>query len=232
MQILEKILNEVKSDSTVIFDLDSTLFDVSPRITAILHNFALNPEHQRKYPEYCEQILKVKPDPSDYGVRRTLERHGVHLTDMNFGFMLVEYWKERFFSGQYIHHDTPYEGAVEFVHDVKAKGAQVLYLTGRDIPRMKDATIESLKAHGLPLTHNTENLILKPSPDISDAAFKQKYFANLKQGKYYFFENEPLNIHLAMVESPYVKPIFVDTVHSNRAPLPSERVPRIKHWLR
>ncbi|MBK9293016.1 MAG: HAD family hydrolase [Oligoflexia bacterium] len=232
MQILEKILNELKSESLVIFDLDSTLFDVSPRITAILKAFASEFKVKDTHPEHYRILTNVEPHPQDYGVRRTLERYNFPTTDMDFIKKLVEFWKTKFFSSDYLHHDRPYLGAHEFTKKVEQKGAEILYLTGRDSPRMKEGTISSLIAHQFPLDQNAQNLILKPSKDISDAVFKQKFFENLKHSHkdVYFFENEPLNIHLAMVEAPFVKPIFVETVHSQKTPEPSAKVPRIKNW--
>ncbi|MCC6278823.1 MAG: HAD family hydrolase [Oligoflexia bacterium] len=216
----------------VIFDLDSTLYDVSPRIAKILHSFAVLPEVKLHHPEASKLLLQVTPQPTDYGIRRTLERYGFTPPSEAFVQQLVDYWKKLFFGNDYLKHDRPYEGALDFVLEAQKLGAEVLYLTGRDAPRMKQGTISSLIEHGFPLKENLENLHLKPHTETDDAEFKRQFFAAWPrdQRPVWFFENEPINIHLALGALPSLKPIFVNTVHSQRHPEPEDHVPQITHF--
>ncbi|MDZ4677536.1 MAG: HAD family hydrolase [Oligoflexia bacterium] len=237
--ILNEILKEavtLKSSGTrlkAIFDLDSTLFDVSPRITKILHAFAELPEIKAKYRKESELLLTVKPHPEDYGVKRTLARYGFSLSpSAEFAQQLVDYWKKYFFGSDYLFHDVPYEGAVGFVNDLHNAGADIYYLTGRDVPRMQTGSVASLKQWGFPLNEDHANLILKPSTGIEDYNFKKEFFMKMDKtdGSVWFFENEPINIRLVLENCPHIKLVYVDTVHSESEAPPPPQVLRIKGY--
>jgi hypothetical protein len=235
--LLDQILGDARAHKvsgvglTAIFDLDSTLFDVSPRISTILHEFARLPEIKTRYPSQSDQLLALTPHEKDYGVRRTLERVQFRLPDdaEEFKTKVVEFWRKLFFSNDYLIYDKPYPGALEYVQDLHKAGARIMYLTGRDALRMGRGTIESLKQHGFPLDPDSANLIMKPTPDERDHDFKRDFFSEIDRvtGDVWFFENEPLNIHLVLQVSPHIKVVFLDTVHSGNAPLPGDVVPRI-----
>lgn len=215
-----------------IFDLDSTLFDVSPRITKILHDFANLAEMQKSHPEACAKLLTVRPHPEDYGVKRTLMRYGFEPPDFEFVEKLVDFWKSKFFSNPYLSYDVPYPGAQSFVKELFDAGGEISYLTGRDIPRMLEGTIQQLKTYDFPLDPNHTNLVLKPNTEIDDASFKKEFFLRMNKSPapVWFFENEPKNIHLVVEHCPHINPVFVDTVHSQKNPLPGDEVPRLQ-WI-
>lgn len=222
-------MNSVKA----IFDLDSTLFDVSFRISKILHTFAELPEMKSKYPSEMEAIKKITPHNQDYGVKRTLQRLGFCSPGEDFTISLIEFWKKNFFGNDYLHYDLPYPGAPEYVQDLYKAGADIFYLTGRDIPRMWDGTIKSLVAHGFPLNSDHANLILKPSSVQRDTEFKREFFKNMKKSEadVWFFENEPTNIHVVLETSPHIKIVFVETVHSQSGPLPGDHIPKVSGFI-
>ena len=213
----------------VIFDLDSTLFDVSPRITKIIHLFAEQNEIKENYPEESKILLSLRSHESDYGVKKTLTRIGFQPPNMEFIKSLVDFWKKAFFSNAYLEFDQPYDGAPEFVRELHKAGAEIYYLTGRDVPRMLDGTIKSLRAHGFPLNDDHSGLVLKPSTEISDHDFKAEFFKGLNSdsGETWFFENEPKNIHLVEKLTPKIKIVFVATVHSGKEPEPENHIQRI-----
>ena len=82
-QYLEQILTEISNltasghRALVVFDLDSTLFDVSPRMKKILHDFADVPAHQARYPEAVEILKKIETYRSDWGIKNAVIRAGL-----------------------------------------------------------------------------------------------------------------------------------------------------------
>jgi hypothetical protein len=233
--ILNQILTEareqkaLKSPLRAIFDLDSTLFDVSPRITKILRDFAAEPATLARFPSEAKVLSIVEPHFNDYGVKRTLERYMTEEPHPDFIQAVVEYWRKHFFGNDYLIYDLPYPGALSYVQELYEVGAEIFYLTGRDIPRMGPGTIESLKQHRFPLNNDNSNLILKPVTGADDAKFKKDFFVEMDQsiGPVWFFENEPANIHLVLEHCPHIKNLFVETVHSEKMPLPGDHVPRV-----
>lgn len=233
--ILDEILDQSRLSKSknqplkAIFDLDSTLFDVSHRISIILRAFAAEPEMMARYPIETKVLALVEPDVNDYGIKRTLERYQFDHPSPEFAKLLLDYWKKHFFGNEFLKYDQPYPGSLEFVQELVSSGAQVFYLTGRDIPRMLPGTIDSLKQHGLPLNSDNSNLILKEVTGADDAQFKKDFFTKMDKsdGPVWFFENEPANIHLVVEHCPHINVLFVETVHSESAPLPGHAVPKI-----
>ena len=76
-------------------------------------------------------------------------------------------------------------------------------------------------------------LILKPEKGMDDARFKSDYFLELPKNKYekvYFFENEPVNVHLVGAEHPSISIVFFDSTHSGKAEAPNH-YPTLKDFL-
>jgi hypothetical protein len=216
-----------------IFDLDSTLFNVSPRITKIFHLFAEQDEIKKHFPEASKELLLLTPHDSDYGVRKTLTRIKFRSPGDDFIMELVEFWKKHFFSSEFLDIDVPYPGAKDFVQSLHDAGADILYLTGRDIPRMLEGTLKSLKKNGFPLNKDHGNVFLKPSIEVGDGEFKRDFFLKLNRdpGEVWFFENEPKNIDLVLTHCPHIKVVFVATVHSEKYPEPGLHIPRISGFI-
>jgi FMN phosphatase YigB (HAD superfamily) len=233
--LLERILNltrQAKLENRqlkAIFDLDSTLFNVSPRIIKILHDFANLPSIKNDFPKASEKLLTLEPHLSDFGVKRTLTRIGFETPNQEFIIKIVDYWKKEFFGSDHLHLDVPYPGAQKFVKDLYDAGAEILYLTGRDVPRMLKGTMQSLKLHGFPVDADHANLLLKPSTSHNDSEFKKEFFKKLDQSSkdIWFFENEPTNIHLVYENCPHINIVFVNTVHSGKSPEPGAHILQI-----
>lgn len=98
-----------------VFDLDSTLFDVSPRLQKVLDDFAKDPLHQNLFPETLPFFRSVKAELTDWGVDHALKRAGLDKPSLQFQKALGQYWRRAFFSNEYLHYDIPFPGAVDFV---------------------------------------------------------------------------------------------------------------------
>lgn len=211
-----------------IFDLDSTLFEVSPRSQAILEEFIAHPEAQSRYPEEIVELEKLTIHPLDWGIRPTLERSQIRST-WDFFETVRDFWVERFFNNNYLHHDKLYEGALEFVQELHGAGATIKYLTGRDRERMGEGTLRVLRERMFPIANPHSHVILKPHSSLEDAAYKVERIRELSKryDEIWFFENEPVIIHEVRAQLPHVNVVFVETIHSGKADAP-KNIPRIK----
>ncbi len=213
-QNITLLYNELHARSTTslcVFDLDSTIFNVSPRSEKILHEFAVS----NNFPE----LLKIKIKMEDWGIYEALLRAGyTKVQNEELHMRLKKYWNERFFSHNYLHYDTPYLGAIHFVQSLVSCGVGVHYLTGRDVFRMGTGTAEVLKKWGLP--HDPSQIHLKPHREMDDHTFKLEWLQKLATDNpnytLYLFENEPVNINLVGDKMPDVRIIYMNTTHSRR----------------
>ncbi len=236
--LLEQIRNRAlsisqqKQSSLAVFDLDSTLFDVGPRLERILSEFAGVPENQKLFPEQVQHFKNLHIERRDWGVRDTLIRAGLDGHHPEFHDALKAFWRKNFFSNDYLKYDVPYAGAVDYVQSLAAAGSDIIYLTGRDVERMGEGSEAVLKTWNLPLNEKA-NLVLKPHRSMDDAKFKKDWFHGLPSGKYskiWFFENEPVNIRLIQESDLDIEMIFFDSTHSGLAQVP-ENIPAIMHFL-
>lgn len=236
--LIQKILRQAEvlqtsgSRGLAVFDLDSTLFDVSPRIQKVIHDFANHPHVFENYPHLQTTLAQVQTERSDWGIRQAMERAGIHQQAPQLHEEVRRFWVERFFSNDYIHHDLPYEGAVQFVQALDRLGLEIVYLTGRDQHRMGLGSVEVLKKWNFPL-HARAQLVLKPEKGMDDAKFKSDWFAQIPPNAYqkiWFFENEPVNIYLVLEQHPQVEIIFFESTHSGKAPSP-KHLPTLTHFL-
>lgn len=236
--MLEQILGQIRTmtaqaqKSLVVFDLDSTLFDVSPRLERILLDFASFPVNQRRFPEQISLLKKIKVLRQDWGITGALSRVGLDDQHPEFQAAVREYWQKNFFSNHYLHFDDVYDGALEFVQQVDNLGAEIAYLTGRDLERMGTGSLEVLKNWNFPV-HERAQLILKPHRSLDDAQFKTDYFIEAdKKGyeKIYFFENEPVNLLHLQQFCPHVEMIFFKSTHAGKAEPPTN-IPHIMNFL-
>ncbi len=216
----------------VVFDLDSTLFDVSPRLKRILHDFALMPEHQTRFPEAVEILKNVETLPSDWGVRDAVIRAGLDSHHPEFHEAMKHFWIQHFFSNEYLQFDRPFEGAVPFVQELHSLGAHIVYLTGRDVQRMGEGSVKTLKHWNFPIDR-TAQLVLKPQKGMDDAQFKSDWFAEVPKNVYeriWFFENEPVNVNLVRRQHGHVEIVFFDSTHSGKEEAPSD-LPTVINFL-
>ena len=140
-----KSISQKQGKSLAVFDLDSTLFDVSPRLLRILHDFANLESTKKNFPEASQIMMGIEMKKTDWGIRNALIRAGLDHQHPDFHMHLKSFWEEKFFSNHYLQYDLPYEGAVEFVNNIAKAGAEIVYLTGRDVARMGTGSNEILK---------------------------------------------------------------------------------------
>lgn len=208
-----------------VFDLDSTLFNVSTRTQKIISEFA----ELHDLPE----LAQVQVKPEDWGMKEALLRAGFSPEkNPDIATNLKNFWSEKFFSNEYLHYDVPYHGAIAFVLELHAAGAEVVYLTGRDKKRMAKGSIEVLQKWGFPVNENT--LFLKPEKSQDDELFKHDWFSKLDKTKFskiYFFENEPININAILDNHSDIDVIFLDTTHARKQEVTAP-IKKIKHFGR
>ena len=226
-EILIKVanLNAQKLRTLAVFDLDSTLFNVSTRTQKILNEFA--ELHQ------IDKLRDVEVKQEDWGIKEALLRAGYSLeSDLEMLKTLRDFWSERFFSNEYLHYDVPYLGAINFVQALEDAGCEIKYLTGRDYARMHKGTVEVLNKWGFPVANNS--LFLKPEKSQDDELFKHDWFKAFDMEPYekiYFFENEPINVNAIIGSFPKIEVIFLDTTHARKQEVTAD-IQKIKHFGR
>ena len=216
----------------VIFDLDSTLFCVSPRTEGILRRLAGTEDFRARFKDAAEILKDVEVLPSDWGIKSVLERAVFKQTffpdrmpdedQLRLFREVRNYWRKYFFSNHDLDKDKIYPSANEYVRHLHELGADILYLTGREDAAMRPGTIRALNAFGFPLEE--AKLIMKPSQIETDEGFKGHVLKDLaKQYDHiWFFENEPVIIALVRPLVPKVRIVFMNTVHAGRAANPTD----------
>jgi hypothetical protein len=228
--IYEALLSEMQEQKQkgknvlAVFDLDSTLIEVGPRMTQIMRDFAKEKKHLGKYPKECRILERYQHHPQDYSIEHAIERHGLATSSFDFFKDLMRYWKAKFFSNDYLKFDEPLPGANHFLKELQEIGVHIAYLTARESKPMLAGTIESLKTLGFPLREKNKNLFLKETTEKGDAEFKRDVIKGLQKdyGSIWFFENEPINLRIVKETLPDIRLVYLDTVHSGKEEPPTE----------
>ena len=131
---------------------------------------------------------------------------------------LRDFWAERFFSNAYLDFDKPYPGTSVFAQQLHQWGAELVYLTGRDEPRMREGTLRNLQRDGFPVGQPGTQLRMKLSAEGDDVEHKVAVAQNLMStGEVVAsFENEPRNFEALFRAVPGAIHVFVDTVCSDK----------------
>jgi hypothetical protein len=208
----------------VVFDLDSTLFATAGRNKKILTDFA---DENRDREGLAALISTIEHSDLGWDIRAPLRARGV--SDNELLSALFNYWKERFFTDEYVVHDFPNAGAVDYVRTVHEAGALVYYLTGRHVNGMSLGTVQSLTNHRFPYWRGRAILHLKPTFTMDDALYKQEAISDINShgGEVIAtFDNEPANCNIFQKNFPGALNFFVDTEHS---PEPEPLDPALLH---
>lgn len=216
-RILDRCARRTEKGAPVlVLDLDGTLMDNRPRTIAILKDLAVL--WKEKHPEAAAALTGCAPEKLAYLLSDSLRR--LKIVDPVLVGEATEYWRSRFFTDDDLRHDTALAGAVSFVRACHARGATVVYLTGRDLPMMGLGTFASLRTLGFPLGVAGVEIILKPDAQMADEAFKRMVCPTLARcGEVVAsFDNEPANCNLFKEEYPNAEIVFVDTQHVPGAP--------------
>ncbi len=185
--------------AVVVFDLDGTLLDNRPRTVAILNDAAKNWAVQ--HPDAVRVIESLSPDQLGYLFHSALSDAGIKEELIR---EALELWKQRFFIDETLSHDVPLAGAVTFANACYSAGANLIYLTGRDLPNMALGSLASLRDHGFPVGVPGTELVLKPDFDTPDLTFKQAVMPELSRlGEVIAtFDNEPGNCNGFQAQFP------------------------------
>lgn len=204
----------------VVFDLDATLFDNRPRTLEILMEY--REEIADEDPDLADAMLTLEVDKICYLLTDTLKECNVYRGDVVKE--ITTFWHDRFFTDAYIACDVPLAGSVEYVRAAYESGANVCYLTGRDLPGMLPGTVAKLRDDGFPIGVAGIELILKPDPGMHDEAFKRGALPTLDRvGELVaFFDNEPANCNLAKAMFPDATVVLLETQRVPGAPEPAE----------
>lgn len=221
-----RIEKEFGLNPFVLFDLDSTLFDNSPRVHKIIQDFV--EEHKDIYPEHVEKMSLIKRQDIVWGIKENLKKVNIHDEEINN--KVIRYWFERFFSNEYII-DLPLNGSQQFVKDLERVGVRIIYLTGR-FESMREGTERNIVEHGFPLEPNGINLVLKPDPKMPDDTFKHQTMESMKRfgDMIAGFENEPINSNIFQEHYPDSEIFFLETNHSINPPNISDKIHTIKDF--
>ena len=142
------------------------------------------------------------------------------------------YWAQNYFTSKYALLDLPHAGAVDFVHACYERGAQVIYLTGRDEPKMGEGTRRSLVQHAFPMGRRA-TLLLKPQTRMGDTEWKTQALPQVEAAGRVAatFENEPRNANLFAQRYPEGIHVLMETVCSPGAVAPLPQVVRSSDFL-
>ncbi len=211
-QTLSELVSQLTSDDLVILDIDSTLLYTYKRNEAILKKFAQDRISQ--FPDFCRTLSQVDCRRGEYGYGDALKRLLLDKAEASILDNLHSYWREAFFSNDFLTHDIPHEGAVQFVQHLSHTQIPFVYLTGRPRELMSPGSLQSLLQFGFPASQGI--LFMKPQPKDIDEEFKSKKIKELKQlkSRTWLIDNEPKILHKIAADHPEVHLIFVDTCHS------------------
>ncbi len=208
--------------SLAIFDLDSTLYNVSPRTQQIVQDFCTDAEVISKYPEEAMRLSSITIESHDWGYLEALDRHDF-TSSVRFLKSLAKFWRKKFFSNDYMDHDTPYTNAAKFVNSIPPLNCELLYLTGRARNKMLTGSIKNLKRDQFPLP-DENSLIMKTNPDLLDHVFKSTFINEIKSeyDQIILFENEPKILNRVRKDHPEVMMCFINSTHSRAESLTTE----------
>lgn len=216
MNVLKTVLQRLEQNpgAALVFDLDSTLFDNGPRTLRIMLEWA-----QQGQPHLAPGIASLPR----HGIAYSLAQNAARIPGWDESMLkdLQDFWFARFFADAYIDFDEPIAGAPAFVRRCFAAGAQVIYLTGRDVPGMWSGTCQSLRAWGFPVGLPGVSLVLKPDFETDDSVFKAEAIERINahaEQVVATFENEAKNLLVMKSAWPDAEHILLDTNWDPRNP--------------
>ena len=218
--VLNEALSQIQSvkSPVLLLDLDSTLYEVSPRTFQILQEWAQSHE-SLQFTAVRAAIAQMPLSQIGYSIEDTFAHLQLSLSESSTRAALEsvkKYWSARFFTNEYLQYDRPYPGSYDFVRKAHEAGAEIVYLTGRDAPGMKQGTTRNLIRDQFPWELSRTHLLMKPEAHLHDLEFKKaaSQFVHQKGSLVASFENEPPNVVALYDLFPEAMHVFVDTVCS------------------
>ncbi len=219
--LLDDVVERCRTDGkarapVVVFDLDGTLMDNRPRTAVILRE--LGELWRETHPEVARTLVNAKTEELAYLLTDSLARLGVTKTELVREAEI--FWRERFFTDDYLAHDVEVPGASAFARACYEAGGILVYFTGRDLPLMGIGSFASLRDLGFPIGLPGTELVLKPDAGMPDEAFKRMQGPALERvGKVVaIFDNEPGNCNILGEHFPEAHSVLLDTQHVPGAP--------------
>ncbi len=228
--VIQRVADEAdRFPQLIVFDLDGTLLDNRPRSVAIMHELAARWEGTN--PQEAELLRDADSETLAYLFEDNLRALGVR--DERLLGEALDFWKERFFTDDFLLHDQPVDGAVEFAEKCYEAGATLVYFTGRDLPNMALGSLASLRDRGFPIGVPGTQLVLKPNAQLGDDEFKRDYMPALRRSGHLVatFDNEPGNCNIFKAVFPDIEAFLLDTQHLPGAPDPRPDVHVIEDFL-
>ena len=225
-RVLERA-GELRERGIVAFDLDSTLLDNRPRQAQILREYGM---------EHRLEALRdhVAEDWRGWDARIAMANAGLatELIEEHIG-PFRAYWKDRFFTSEYCTVDREIPGAADYVREVLARGARVMYVTGRH-EEMRAGTITCFERTGFACPDGRAvELLMKPTLDEHDDAYKLRTYATLRERGLVCaaFDNEPAHINGYQEAFPEALVVHLATDHSMRDIPVAPGIPSIHDFL-
>lgn len=217
---LENILKSCEQNkSLAVFDIDSTILDVTPRSQEIIKDFKDSSDFQKLSPEDKNNYKKIDYQHNDWGPTAPMKRAGLSQLSQD---IIFNFWWSKFFINDYLCYDKPYPGADTYMQKLFNTGCDIAYLTARKKQSMYEGTLESLRQLNFPLDNNRVRCVLKEK-DHNDHTYKLDWLQNeaTKYSQIFYFENEAKIINHVRQELPDLTIIFMDTIHSQEEPSPA-----------
>jgi phosphoglycolate phosphatase-like HAD superfamily hydrolase len=232
-QVLHEIhrrAQQSRGAGVVVFDLDSTLYEVGHRTIQIIREWVAS-DASGAFAKERERLSRLRVEELGYSLQDTFAALGLDSGDPGHRHLRA-FWFERFFTNAYLQYDRPYPGAAEFVRRVHEAGARITYLTGRDEPNMRDGTVKNLIRDAFPWDERSE-LLMKDRFERADDEYKASAAERIRtRGEVIAsLENEPKNLVLLQTILPEAMHVFVETVCSPHPALPARGLFRIRGFM-
>jgi len=234
-RVCERVADVVDHGGTpvVVFDLDSTLYEVQPRTFQIIQEYLTSGAAAELPGAVYEGLQSLKMGDLAYSMRDAFTNIGLDtdLADVQTGLKkLGDFWWARFFKDDYIQYDVAYPGAQAYVSKVFDLGATLVYLTGRDFPNMGAGTLAAMKRDGFPVENERIIPMLKPEASMDDKKFKEEAITKIASlgTLVASFENEPANLVAMQKRLPNALHVFVETISSDHTCFPGKNLYKIK----
>jgi len=220
-----QIAKQKKENALFAFDLDSTLICVKYRTQAIIRDCIEQDTFRNKFKKDISNLQTVKVKETDWSIHDILSPMGYNKGGA-IDTEILHFWKDKFFSNEYLDVDRPYERAVDFLHLISQTNVNICYLTARNYNKMHEGTLKSLKKWDFPLK-NEKHLIMKKEASLSDAEYKVCELEKkaTEHSTVVFFENEPVILNLTQKRLPSVHLFWMDSTHSQRETVPTKAYP-------
>jgi predicted secreted acid phosphatase len=198
-------------NGVVVFDLDSTLLDNRPRQARIL----------REYGERhgLAALAQTRAEHwTSWDIRDAMRAAGASDAEITTHSEPAKaYWREHFFTSEYCAIDDAIPGAAAYVARLCGTGVQIAYVTGRH-QQMCDGSVASFGRLELPAPGPRVHLLMKPTFDQSDDAWKEQAYQRLRRLGFVIaaFDNEPTHINGYRAHFREAICVHLATDHSGR----------------